>query len=50
MLDSELGRGLAGQIISLGVALGLGGLAYLAMAKLLRIAELEQITRLLRRR
>lgn len=50
LLDNELGRGLAGQIVSLGVALGLGGLVYLAMAKLLRIAELEQITRLLRRR
>ena len=39
-----------GQIVSLGVGLGLGGLAYLGAAKLLRIAELEQITRLLRRR
>ncbi len=49
-LDNALGRGLLGQIVSLGVALGLGGLVYVAVAKLLRIAELEQITRLLRRR
>lgn len=50
LLDSALGRDLAGQIISIGTALGLGGLAYLGMAKVLRIAELEQIMRLLRRR
>jgi putative peptidoglycan lipid II flippase len=50
LLDNALGRGLAGQLISLGVGLGLGGLTYLGVAKLLRIAELEQITRLLRRR
>ncbi len=50
VLDSALGRGLVGQIVSLGVGLALGGLVYLGMAKLLRIAELEQITRLLRRR
>jgi putative peptidoglycan lipid II flippase len=50
LLDNALGRGLFGQIASLGVGLGLGGLVYLGMAKLLRIAELEQIMRLLRRR
>jgi putative peptidoglycan lipid II flippase len=50
LLDNALGRGLGGQVISLGVGLGLGGLTYLVAAKLLRIAELEQITRLLRRR
>ncbi len=50
VLDDALGRGLAGQLISLGAGLGLGGLTYLGTAKLLRIAELEQITRLLRRR
>ena len=49
VLDSALGRGLIGQVISLGVGLGLGGLTYLAAARLLRIAELEQILRLLRR-
>ena len=39
-----------GQIVSLGGGLAVGALVYLAMAKLLRISELEQITRLLRRR
>ncbi|HEX5610740.1 MAG TPA: murein biosynthesis integral membrane protein MurJ [Solirubrobacterales bacterium] len=50
LLDAALGRGLAGQIVSLGAGLGAGGLVYFALARLLRIAELEQITRLLRRR
>jgi putative peptidoglycan lipid II flippase len=50
VLDNALGRGLFGQIVSLGAGLGLGGLTYLVAAKLMRIAELEQITRLLRRR
>ena len=49
-LDGVLGRGLAGQIVALGTGLALGGLVYIGMAKLLRIAELEQILRLLRRR
>ena len=39
----------AGQIIALGVGLAAGGIVYLAIAKLLRIPELEQILRLLRR-
>jgi putative peptidoglycan lipid II flippase len=50
LLDGALGRGLVGQIVSLGAGLGLGGLAYLGMARLLRIAELDQILRLVRRR
>jgi putative peptidoglycan lipid II flippase len=50
VLDNALGRGLLGQIVSLGVALGLGGLTYLAVARLLHIAELDQIMRLVRRR
>ena len=50
VLDSALGRGLLGQIVSLGSGLALGGIVYVGAAKLLRIAELEQITRLLRRR
>jgi putative peptidoglycan lipid II flippase len=49
VLHDALGAGLAGQIVALGVGLGVGGVAYLGMAKLLRIAELEQIMRLLRR-
>jgi putative peptidoglycan lipid II flippase len=50
LLDEALGRDLAAQIISLGAALAVGGLVYLAVARLLRIGELEQIMRLLRRR
>jgi putative peptidoglycan lipid II flippase len=50
LLDEALGRGLVGQIVSLGAGLAVGGLVYVAVAKLLRVAELEQITRLLRRR
>jgi putative peptidoglycan lipid II flippase len=50
VLDQILGRGLLGQIVSLGTGLAVGGLVYLALAKLLRIAELEQMSRLLRRR
>jgi putative peptidoglycan lipid II flippase len=50
LLDELLGRGLAGQIASLGVGLTAGLVVYLAVAKLLRVAELEQIMRLLRRR
>jgi putative peptidoglycan lipid II flippase len=50
VLDNALGRGLGGQVVSLGVALGLGALTYLGAAKLMKVAELEQITRLLRRR
>jgi len=44
-----VGRGLAGQIISLGSGLLIGAAVYFLVAKLLRIAELEQIMRLLRR-
>jgi len=47
LLDSALGRGLGGQIVSLGSALAVGGAVYLALAKLMKIAELEQIMRLL---
>ncbi len=43
VLDEALGRGLGGQIVSLGVGLGAGLAVYLAVAKLLRVAELEQI-------
>jgi putative peptidoglycan lipid II flippase len=49
VLDQALGRGLLGQIVSLGTGLALGGLVYVAAAKLLRIAELAQVMRLLRR-
>jgi putative peptidoglycan lipid II flippase len=50
VLDDALGRGLGGQVVSLGLALGAGGLVYLAVGKLLRMPELEQMTRLVRRR
>jgi len=46
-LDGLLGRGLAGQIVSLGSGLVIGGLVYLAVARFLRIPELDQIMRLL---
>jgi putative peptidoglycan lipid II flippase len=49
LLDQALGRGLLGQIISLGSGLALGGLVYIGAAKLLRIAELAQVMRLIRR-
>jgi putative peptidoglycan lipid II flippase len=50
LLDSVLGRSTPAQIVSLGLGLTLGGVAYLAAAWTLRIAELDQIMRLLRRR
>ena len=50
LLDDALGRGLLGQIISLGSALAVGGLVYVGAARLLRIDELDQILRLVRRR
>lgn len=50
VLDHQLGRSLAAQIVALGTALGLGGATYLLAARLMNVAELEQITRLLRRR
>ena len=50
VLDQALGRGLGGQIVSLGTGLAAGGLVYVAVAKLLRVAELEQMSRLLLRR
>ena len=50
LLDSALGRSLGGQIVSLSAALGAGGLVYLGAVRLLRVPELDQIMRLLRRR
>jgi putative peptidoglycan lipid II flippase len=50
VLDDALGRGLVGQIASLGTGLALGGLVYLGIARLLRIPELDQILSLVRRR
>jgi len=50
VLDQAVGRGLAGQVVSLGGGLAVGGVVYVAVAKLLRIAELDQILRLVLRR
>jgi len=50
VLDEALGRGLGGQVVSLGVGLGAGLAVYLSVAKLLRVAELDQMSRLLLRR
>lgn len=47
VLDQALGRDLVGQIVSLGAGLIIGALVYLAAARLFRIAELDQILRLL---
>jgi len=49
-LDELLGRGFGGQIVSLGLGLSAGLAVYLSVAKLLRVAELEQISRLILRR
>lgn len=50
ILDSLVGRGLIGQIVSLGLALGIGGIAYVATCTLLRVPELQQVMDLVRRR
>jgi putative peptidoglycan lipid II flippase len=50
VLDEMLGRGLLGQIASMGGGLAAGLAVYLSVAKLLRVAELEQMSRLLLRR
>ena len=50
LLDGALGRGLAGQVISLSVGLALGAAVYAAAIMELRIPEAQQIWRLLRRR
>jgi putative peptidoglycan lipid II flippase len=50
VLDQALGRGLVGQVISLGAGLGAGALVYAAAITLFRIPEAHQIWRLLRRR
>ena len=49
MLDDALGRGLGGQIASLGAALAVGAAVYAAAITLLRIPEASQIWRLVRR-
>jgi putative peptidoglycan lipid II flippase len=46
-LDAALGRGLIGQIVSVGGGLGLGGLVYAVTVHLMGIPEARQIERLL---
>ena len=43
VLDSVLGRSFAAQLISLGVALGVGGAAYLAVCTALRVREMAAL-------
>jgi len=50
LLDAELGRSLLAQSASLAAALAVGAAAFFAVARLLRVRELDQILRLLRRR
>jgi putative peptidoglycan lipid II flippase len=49
ILDSALGRGLAGQIGSLGVALAAGAAAYAGALLLLKVPEMNQVLRVVRR-
>jgi len=49
LLDDALGRGLAAQIVSLGVALAAGAAVYAAAVIALRVPEAGQIRNLLRR-
>lgn len=50
VLDEELGRGLAAQIASLGIALAAGAVAYGVALTLLRVPEMGQVMSLFRRR
>ncbi len=50
VLNSALGEDTPAQIVSLGTGMAIGGVVYLAVARALRIAEFEQIMRLLLRR
>jgi putative peptidoglycan lipid II flippase len=47
LLDETLGRGLFGQIVSVGAGLGLGAIVYASTVHLLRNPEARQIERLL---
>jgi putative peptidoglycan lipid II flippase len=47
VLDATLGRGLLGQLASVGAALTVGALVYASIVHLLRIPEARQIERLL---
>jgi peptidoglycan biosynthesis protein MviN/MurJ (putative lipid II flippase) len=43
VLDQALGRGTGGQVVSLGVALVVGGAVYVAACLLLRVRELDAL-------
>ena len=49
-LDAAVGRGLPGQMLSVGAALAVGGAAYVVLVLGLRVAEARQIEQLLRGR
>jgi putative peptidoglycan lipid II flippase len=49
-LDDQLGRSFANQIVSLGLALGVAGVAYLGVCRVLRVPELKPLLALVRRR
>jgi putative peptidoglycan lipid II flippase len=49
-LDEALGRGLGGQIVSLGIALAAGAVAYGVALTLLRVPEMGQVLQLFKRR
>jgi putative peptidoglycan lipid II flippase len=48
-MDDALGRSFAGQLVSLGVALGLAGASYVAVCRVLGVPELESLRNLVRR-
>ena len=48
-LDAALGRSFPAQLVSLGAALAACGVAYIAAARVLRIAELDALSRLVPR-
>jgi hypothetical protein len=47
-LDALVGRGIVGQIVSVGLALGLGTVAYLGASRLLGVRELGSLLALRR--
>jgi putative peptidoglycan lipid II flippase len=49
LLDEALGRGVGGQIVSLGVALTAGAAVYAGAVIAMRVPEARQVTRLIRR-
>jgi len=50
LLDALVGRSLPGQLLSVGLAVAIGGAAYVALVLALRVPEARQIEGLIRRR